>query len=84
MVFLVCVVCDVDLFVVEVDVVEAKLVEFDFLILIASFAHHSERVIIVTHGKFQSLAITKFRDKIISNKLNNHIIFLIFIPNSQK
>ena len=67
---------DLDWFVVDPDVLH-KLTEFVFFSLIDSSAHHSERVIIVTPGKFQLSAITKLND-IIINKLNKHAFFIMF------
>lgn len=68
------VVWDVD--VVDVDVSTAVLAFFN---LIDSSAHHSEREIIVTHGRFQSLATVKLNNIIIVNKDNNQIFLTIFI-----
>jgi hypothetical protein len=50
-----------------------------FKSLIHSSAHHSEREIIVTHGKFQSLATAKLSNIIAVNEHNNQTFLVIFI-----
>ena len=72
---MVLLVWDVDV----LDVVDADVLNVvcDFFSLIDSFAPHSEREIILTHGKFQLLAIEKLN--IANNTTDNAINFLYIL-----
>lgn len=84
--FLVCVVCDEDVFDVVPEAVLSVVVAF--LSLIDSLAHHSEREMIVTHGKFRLLAIEKLKNT-IQNIIDIQILrivstYFIIIEESNK
>lgn len=73
-----------DVFWDELDEVWVESDVLAFKSLIHSSAHHSEREIIVTHGKSQSLATAKLNIIAVRNRHNNQTFLFLFMQRIPK